>query len=1256
MGESAQAHFRGTDRFELIALLGRGATGAVYEAFDREQRAHVAMKVLAHRSPESISYFKNEFRALQGIRHRNLVELRELLFDEGHWLLTMDLVHGIDIVAYARGTHPRPGGPRPLAEALPEDETVRPWQPAGALAPTESARGGRFCEERVRASFDQLARGLIALHAANKIHRDVKPSNVLVDAEGRTVVLDFGLVTDLGPLGSVKHEQLLGTPRYMAPERAALKHIGPASDWYSAGVMLYEALTGRLPFADPREAAATARARPERPSTLCATVPEELSDLCMALLALDPDARPTGERVLACLAPKGTPPAPETASYPSAPDSIFVGRDSELGTLHQALARVREGQPIAVIVEGESGVGKTSLIQQFLHELKRAGEPALSFSGRCFERESFPYKALDGVMDSLCRHLTALPEAEAKGLLPDDSAVIAQAFPVLGRASGRVESALTVEPHAQRLRIFAEVRALFVRLARTRPMIVSIDDMQWSDVDSLALLSALIRPPDAPKMLLIAVRRPGGPMALSPLPGTVVEIRLGPLSAEESAELLSRLRGSRAEDRPGRDDVYGLAAEAQGHPLFLREMVRQHAVPSADRAPLRLEEALWRRIRALDPKTRQLVELISVAGRPIAQGTIADALTKATLDGDESLTAREEGAARVIDFRDHVSELRLASLIRTTGSHPNDTIEPYHDRIREAVLAHLDVPVRKQHHRRLARALERSRTKDAEALAVHWQEAGERARAHDHAVSAAEQAAAALAFERAARLYRMSLDLAPPHAGIRRGLTKKMGDALANAGRGLAAADAYQEAASEDDTLEALHLQRLAAEQLLRAGYVERGMASVSKVLGEMGVTLPRGRFLTLASLFGLRAFLRLRGFHYRQRAEAQIPPFELARTDGAWTASVCLTMFDNVRGAELQCRSILFALRTGTRLQILRAHAAEAVFLGLGGHPNRRRIERLLSSATRLADQLGHAEARAWVALSRGAIAFFLGDWLEGQTQCAAAEAFFHQRAGALFELGSSRAFRVWSTMMRGEFREVLRLVPGYVQEAENRGDLYSATYQMTGFSNVAWLSKDDVREARRMLALAEQRWPTEQFDVPRYLNLMAAVHIELYDGTGTAAYRRVRRDWASLRWGVAFRSQITRFGMRFARGLSALAAYDATEDRTLLRDAEACARAISREGVTWSQSFSAILLSGVCTRRKTREFALVHLSSAEEKASATGMSLHRAVVRYRRGEILGGDEGRALIEEARAFMAAQEIERPDRMLDMLSPAVRGP
>ena len=1254
MGEAARSQFRGTERFELVALLGRGATGVVYEAFDREHGLRTALKVLALRSPEAISLFKNEFRALHGIRHPNLVALSELLFEEGHWLLTMELVAGVEVVAYARGANaraPTPGtvsfvSATPIDETLPSAKPVRP-----SLVPDFPA-GGSFSEARIRASFEQLAEGLNALHAANKIHRDLKPSNVLVDANGRVVVLDFGLVTDLGAAGSVEHEFLLGTPRYMAPEQAALRGVGRASDWYSVGVMLYEALTGRTPFAGPRDLLAERRLLPVPPAQLSAQIPGDLSELCMKLLAQAPEQRPEGHAVLARLAPRQTRRAPER--FASAADSIFVGRESELQTLHEALETVRGREPVAVLVEAESGIGKTALVQRFLDQVQASAEPALCFIGRCFERESLPYKALDGVMDAVSGHLSALPEAEAARLLPGGIvAVIAQAFPAFRRidrapVSNR-ELLEAVEPHVQRERIFSALRDLFVRLAQDRTLIVVIDDLQWSDIDSLALLSALLRPPAAPQMLLVAISRPGGPLAQVPVLGSVLHLPLGPLSPAESATLVSTLLCRTAEPAALSQQVQAVTGEAQGHPMFLREMVRQiENSPARRAAPVRLEEALWRRVAALDRATRELIELTSIAGRPIAQGTVASALAMASAHRGEPGGARDEARTK-----DRLAELRHACLIRSTGSHPNDTVEPYHDRVREAVIAHLEPEQRKRHHLSLARALEQAESRDAEALASHWQEAGGHAEAYGYARLAAEQAAAALAFERAARLYRLSLELGPSDRAVRRELTRKLGDALANAGRGLDAAEAYEAAAQDDESLAGLDLRRLAAEQLLRSGYIERGVRKVSDVLAQMGVRSPKSRMLALLSIGWLRARIRWRGFGYRHRSASEITPLELARIDGTWMAATCLLLFDQLRSAELQCQNTLLSLRGGTPLQVLRAHTAEAMFLGMEGSPNRARIDRLLSAATELADQLGHPHARAWVALCRGATAFFLGEWLEGKTQCQNAEVAFQERAGALFELASARVFRVWSSMMRGEFAEVSRLVPGYVTDAENRGDLYSGTYHMTGFGNLVWLSADDVSEARRMLGLVEQRWPGELFHVPRFLNLQAAVNVELYDGRGKVAHERVLRDWASLRWGVGFRAQMTRFAVRYARAASALVCYDETAERGLLREAAACARAIARENVSWSNCFSDVILSGVAIRRGAEEQALAYLVRAEEGATLSGINMQRAVIRHRRGELIGGDEGRALVRETLAFMATQNIKRPERMLAMMTPTL---
>ena len=200
-----------TERFEIRRKLGEGGMGVVYEAYDRERPTIVALKTLRHAHATALARFKGEFRALQRLEHPNLVSLGELITAGRLSFFTMELVAGVPFLEYVRA--------------------------------------GDVCDEaRLRACLAQLAPALAALHANSIVHRDVKPSNVLVTGEGRVVLLDLGLALDTRPAVTTSADaDVVGTVAYMAPEQAQSGKVGPAADWYALGVVLYEALTGTLP-------------------------------------------------------------------------------------------------------------------------------------------------------------------------------------------------------------------------------------------------------------------------------------------------------------------------------------------------------------------------------------------------------------------------------------------------------------------------------------------------------------------------------------------------------------------------------------------------------------------------------------------------------------------------------------------------------------------------------------------------------------------------------------------------------------------------------------------------------------------------------------------------------------------------------------------------------------------------------------------------------------------------------------------------
>src|SRR5882672_5362156 len=295
------ADWKGTARYEILSRIGRGGMGAVYEAFDRERQQPVALKTLLHFDAAALYLFKQEFRTLVGLHHSNLVHLYELIVRDGDQaFFTMELVRGADFLEYVRKGHV-PGGPHSPSgvvtwrPALDDVDTLRPGA-IGTERATPVPSRSPADPGRLRGALRQLVEGVEALHGAGKVHRDVKPSNVLVTPEGRVVLLDFGVAAELRVGAEVAggDGEIVGTVLYMAPEQIGAGRPAPASDWYSVGVMLYEALVGRPPFVGPASDVLTMKCNfdPPPPSACVAEVPADLAALCMALLHRDPAARP----------------------------------------------------------------------------------------------------------------------------------------------------------------------------------------------------------------------------------------------------------------------------------------------------------------------------------------------------------------------------------------------------------------------------------------------------------------------------------------------------------------------------------------------------------------------------------------------------------------------------------------------------------------------------------------------------------------------------------------------------------------------------------------------------------------------------------------------------------------------------------------------------------------------------------------------------------------------------------------------------
>ncbi|MCA9140160.1 MAG: protein kinase [Planctomycetales bacterium] len=1022
--------------YELIRELGRGGFGVVYEAKHIKRQNCVALKTLPtgndgqEVNAERIYKFRREFRSLSEFNHPNLVGMQTLEVDGSQWFFTMDLIRGVDFLSYVR--------------------------PEGTLD-----------ESRLRSALKQLAGGIIALHEQQILHRDLKPSNVMVSDDGRVAILDFGLVAELevrtDETASAHSRHFAGTPRYSAPEQV-LGNRSSATDWYTLGTMLYEALTGEVPFNGTNTEVLIRKQTDDAPTLSGRSgLPSDLTELTDALLQRNPRDRPDTEAIAMTLRVEfdstshGSSDLQSDGTIDSLSEnrsaSLLIGRDQQLAELTRIKTELlTQRAPLAVWLTGLSGEGKSTLADSFLGPLRR-GQEVLVLSGRCYDREMVPFKVIDSQIDSLVKYLRAQSEPFIEEVLPQDIEKLAQLFPGLRRVESieRAYLSATKRLEVQKLRdlAFSALKDLLRAIAMKTPIVMFVDDLQWGDRDSADVLFQLLAPPLPPAVMLLGTFR-SDEMSESPFldqwnrsspqpvhPITAHQITVGPLSMAECQSFLQRrFEGTY---RFSDEEVEELYANCKGNPYFLEHLIEGFDPESGEIRARSLSVIIQSRLSRCPDGAAELLNAIAVGGKAVLPQEAA-AVAGFGVSGLATLT-----------------HMRNERLVRLVEAQQEQLVDTYHDKIRETSLNSMDQDSLKQLHIKYGETIEKNtvdvdKTEDQQTgssihprafdLAHHYEE-GEDPRAFQYLMQAGQAALDTYAMDAAAeylfRAKRHRPDSLSRDTEFK--LEMMLGRALFGSNDVESSASHIQKAADlATAALDKADAYYLLAEAHWRLGEYEVSLGYFQQAFKAIGEKLSRSKLGNC-----VKTNLALMRFH--------LIPYEFPLTSPESTryASVASSMYAKYshKSAQFELFAMTFAVARACVLArksrdpnakrfAYDAYAHIAAISGLW------RLAHFMNKRAELHGSNTSTEIDAHAVYQRGCLFYFQG-CIDDGLRCLSEADFLFSRSGD-WQLSMAVHFQRHSWSVKGNVFEILKCANREIDIARQSGDAIVSAWGLYG------------------------------------------------------------------------------------------------------------------------------------------------------------------------------------------------------------------